>query len=542
MANATEIQRGGTSYKLKDAFLNTAVLSVPCMYKIGYGIGLDSGKWSATSSNTYNYYTPVKGGDILHIRSSQAYSSYIAFLKSLNGMENGGNADFSSSYTSVQIVGASTENYYTVPNDANYFFIFEALSNYIPAVCEINGCSILFNVRDNIGNLYRKTNYFDDNGIYNAYNESALIAGYVIGNDGQPIQNEYTTNYAITDYIPVSFGDIVHLAYIRGRDLNGGALYDSNKNFIKVIWGTEDWQQPPTNIATDFTFAVSDRNVAYLRYNVQQTSVFKREKQYIWIARSTAYKELNKTYYVGSGQEFTTIISAAKYIMDHSITNATVHVLAGTYDLVEEFGATFLNNYTNDRYSGIKFGNNAHWIFAEGALVKFNYAGSNTNVADYFSPLVVAGSCTLENLNIEVTNCQYCIHDDWPTRISNFIVKYINCDMIHNGNTVGTYTATICIGGGLLPEELVVVDGGKYQCPATYNYPISYHSIWADLPATHPSKIIFKNIWLSGGFRLQDSDWDCNDVETIITNCSQGANIGGTHTFFTITGWNNIIR
>lgn len=521
--------------------LTAAVDSIPGTYRISYGILLDTGKWSAVQSG-YNYYVPVVPGEVVKTKASNSYSTFIAYLKSVNGMTTGGDADFSASYQSLQRINPGTERYDTVPDDTHYLYIFEAESNYLPVELEISEYNALISMRANTSKLYKRTDFLPQNGIFNAYETTTLTNGYVIGDDGQPVSTQYTSGYAYTDYIPVSFGDMVHLAFVRGADLNGGALYDANHNYIKTIWGTETWTHPSENINADFTFMVNDRNVAYMRYNVQQDNVYMRKKQYIWVARSSAYKALNKTIYVGSGQEFTTIIDAAKYIIDNNIKGATVHVLAGTYNLVTEFGSTFLTNYVNDRYSGIMFGNDAHWIFAEGAYLQFNYDGSNVNVADYFSPLVVAGSCKLENMNIEVTNCQYCIHDDWPDRVSNFIVEYKNCTMKHNGNTVGTYTATVCIGGGLLPEELVIVDGGHYECPSTFNYPISYHSIWANLPATHPSKIIFKNIYLSGGFRLQDADWDCNDVEVIITNCSQGAAIGGTHTFFDITEWNNIIR
>lgn len=255
----------------------------------------------------------------------------------------------------------------------------------------------------------------------------------------------------------------------------------------------------------------------------------------------------NNRFYVGSDltgyNTFQTIRMASDYIKFNDIHDATIFVTAGEYDLVSELSNAIGSSYDGNRYThGIQFGFETHWIFAEGACLKFNYDGSNTNVANLFSPLVICGSCIIENMNIEVGNCQYCVHDDWTERESNWIVEYRNCTMKHNGNTVGTYTDTVCIGGGLLPEELVIIDGGKYQCPVSFNYPISYHSIWSNLPESHPSKIIFKNIWLSGGIRLQDAPWNCNIVEAIITNCSQGADVGGTHTFFDIAGWNNIIR
>ena len=377
----------------------------------------------------------------------------------------------------------------------------------------------------------------------NDYSKSGLAEGYILDfTTGQLIQNQYTGGYAATDFIPVSFGDDVQVGYVQGWDtLCAGCLYNSSKQYIGYFGYDREY-------AGAAEFKIDDYRVAYVRVNVVANAVYPRANNYVYAVKGSP-KAPERITVAAQHQDadgtnvFTKLREACEYIISHGIMNATVHVLAGTYNLVTEL-ADILPTYDgSSRYNqGLQFGNNTHWIFAKGAYVKFLYTGSNENVPNYYSPLVTRGSCILEGLDIEVKNCQYCIHDDWPERESNWIIQYIDCRMKHDGNTFGTYTETVCIGGGLLPNERIRVEGGRYESPASYNYPISYHTVWANLGSTVPAEIIYKDIWLSGGFRLADAPWNCTAVDVTITGCSQGAAIGGTHTMFTITEWNNITR
>lgn len=367
--------------------------------------------------------------------------------------------------------------------------------------------------------------------------------GILDKNSWQIIYNQYTTTYKVSDYIPVSFGDIINIGYVDGLGRNCPLFcYDADKEPLFVLGADQEYRGP-------FAVQIIDRRVAYVRNNVWKNA----QNNYLRITTPNVLPadiseiringQYGRSYELNVQGLFPTIRAAADYIKTYGVRNATVFCEAGTYNLVTELADVIGESYDGDRYShGIQFGWDAHWIFAEGAYLKFLYNGSNVDVANLFSPLVIAGGCHLEGMDIEAANCQYCVHDDWPVRESNWIVRYTDCRMKHNGNTIGTYATTVCIGGGLLPNETVIVEGGRYECPAAFNYPISYHTIWADLSSSYPSRIIFRDVWISGGFRLQDSEWDCNDVDVTITGCSQGAGIGGTHTFFTITEWNNEIR
>ena len=360
--------------------------------------------------------------------------------------------------------------------------------------------------------------------------------------DGTLLNNQYTTGYAVTDYIPVSFGNILQFGYVQGKDsLIACGLYDSNKNYIGYLGYDKEYMGPAE-------FVINDYRAAYIRANIVANSVMDRHSNYVYVV-SGNHAEMPKKIFIAPAHGdvdgcnvFTTIKDATEYIKENEITGATVRVNAGTYDLTVELASVLANYPGTDRYSyGLQFGYNTHWIFSEGADIKMLYGGSNVNVANEYSPIVICGSCTIENMDIEVRNCQYCIHDDWPEREKNWIVKYINCRMKHNGNTVGTYTDTACIGGGLLPDELVIIEGGTYES-LQYDYPVSYHTVYANLGTVVPAAIIYRNVWVSGGFRFADAPWNCMAVSVFMSDCSYSINIGGTHTMFTINAWNNVRR
>lgn len=358
--------------------------------------------------------------------------------------------------------------------------------------------------------------------------------------NGEEMSNQYTTGNACTDYIPVSAGDIVKLAYVRGKDLCGGAVYDSDKNFIKAIWGTDSWNQPTINTKNEFTFAVNG-DIAYLRYTINKDNVYPKNKQYVKIIKAPILEEFVKNtnfITVGKNGIFTTLKSCCDYIKNNNIYGSTVLVQPSVYNLVTEFGNDYLNNITSDDNIGygLYVGNDTHFIFTEGALVTFIYDGTNPKAAEHFAPFNIYGSCTLENLNVEVTNARYCIHEDVPTTSTEpyfYVVKYINCSMKHNGATVstGTHSGYACIGAGTNKNTVSIIDGGIYN--GNWTADISYHNY----NGSAPSKVILNNVYMEHGLRLYD--YGNSNVDVTISNCHMPS-LTGTYTKFNITSWNNI--
>ena len=346
--------------------------------------------------------------------------------------------------------------------------------------------------------------------------------------------------YAVTDYIPVNYGDVITLAYVRGKDLCGGALYDENHNYIKTIWGTDDFKQPDVNISSSVSFIVDNVRAKYMRYNVVTEPWYARRNQYIKVHNSTDFRTTNKKFVVGTNGDFTTLKSCTEYIMDNHVIGATVYVEPNTYDLVSEFGAEYLENVSDAKSFGLMIGNDTHFIFAENAKVEFLYTGSNEIVCEWFSPFNVVGSFTLENANVKVQNARYCVHEDMPTILTtppeNCRCVYKNCVMEHIGNTVGEYIGTVAIGAGVWKNSLTVVDGGVYKCGSQFPCAISWHNA----NVSEKSRIVIKNVYVNNKIRLHEQSANGNTVDVEISGCYAPNGLGGTHNnLFNITEWNN---
>lgn len=248
----------------------------------------------------------------------------------------------------------------------------------------------------------------------------------------------------------------------------------------------------------------------------------------------------NITLTVGSANsDFTTLKSVTEYIKNNSIIGAKVIVAPGIYNLVDEFTQEYLDSIVSDTNKGfgLMVGNDTHFIFNEGAKIVFDYSGQNADCAEYFSAFNLYGSVTLENANIEMSNGRYCVHEDLPTVIDSvpesYTAKYINCNMKHNGNTIGEYTGTVCIGAGTNKNSFSYILGGTYQCTDSFPYAISYHNY----SGNEPSKLTIKNVWINNGIRLGQFSNSIVDVE--ISGCHIPNGIKSDQQHFNLKEWNN---
>ena len=370
---------------------------------------------------------------------------------------------------------------------------------------------------------------------------ATLTNNTVINESGTVISNQYTSGYKLTDYVEVNYGDVISMGYVRGTSaLPAGVAFDEDHNPLFPLGFDDDYNG-------SLELVINDYRVKYIRYNVNPSVFINPKNNYLYVTPADypvtvteLYVKKETDYTKFTNNWFNDISECAKYIFDNDIHNATITVLTGTYNILTEYGSTFFDEYDGlDRYSGVNIGNGCKWIFSEGAKITCNYAGINAQVATNFSPIVINGSCEIYNMNIEVTNCQYCVHDDYPTRYTDVHILYKNCNMKHNANTIGD-PALSCIGGGTLPWEEVRIEGGYYD--STYTYPISYHTLWANVAGNYKSKLVIQDLYTTGGIALNDAPFENNTVDAFITNCSFGNSIGGTHTKFTIREWNNIVR
>ena len=230
-----------------------------------------------------------------------------------------------------------------------------------------------------------------------------------------------------------------------------------------------------------------------------------------------------------------------------AIGNCTLYVDNGTYDILDEFGSTYIENYAQTAACGCMLGNNVTVEFATGAKVTANYAGNNALIKQYFSPLNITGSFKLINANIEVENVRYCVHEDIGTVTTppdSYEGEYIDCVMLHNGSNLVNWYSTFCIGYGASPAGHTKVIRGSYTANNTRHVPIFAHNSGT---VTYDSILELYGVILgpSDHFHFSRSAAAGNTVIVNINNCLMGAAItyaDGAPDKFTITEWNNVLR
>lgn len=393
------------------------------------------------------------------------------------------------------------------------------------------------NIKEELVSFDNKMSIISDGRFTNLFDASDLSEdGYILNyTDGQLINNQYTSGWNVTNFIPCEVNDHVFVAKANGANLVAVCLYDANKQFLHSLFG---------DTTLDYDFYITNPKAKYLRYNVDREAVYSRANQYVYIQSDKSLANLKPTIFVGSlrngDNSFTTLKGCCDYIQNNYVFGATVFVDAETFDLASEFGTDYLDNLpaSNNDLVGLMVGNNTHFIFAEGAKVVFNYSGTNVNVAEHFSCFNTYGDYILENAEIEITNGRYCVHDDCQTVNDNLTVKFINCKMKHNGNNIGTYTGTICIGGGCVNNSLHIVDGGEFTCGTQFPWAISYHNYNYSRWGTGDSEVIIRNAWINNGVRCVD--YGNSIVDMVVNGCyiPNGIN-NSTSQYFDVKAWNN---
>jgi hypothetical protein len=147
------------------------------------------------------------------------------------------------------------------------------------------------------------------------------------------------------------------------------------------------------------------------------------------------------------------------------------------YNIVNEFidyyGETFFTEYSNDVVDGwgLTIGNGMTLHGLSDTVINCDCSAYNTyNVYRDFSPLMLSGDCTLENLTINAKNTKYCVHDDWFIKTLKAKHEYKNCKMYKYGLGIR------CIGGGLTNASEIIIKDCIFDMQDTAGTPINYHN------------------------------------------------------------------
>jgi hypothetical protein len=244
----------------------------------------------------------------------------------------------------------------------------------------------------------------------------------------------------------------------------------------------------------------------------------------------------------------TKLIDAVAEATQHE--NSVVYVNAGTYDLVEEYGQSYLDSVTTE--VGMILENGIHLICSPKSLITFHYTGENDQVLHEFSVFNSGPKgFTLEGANIEASNIRYIVHDERSNATDMYNNKYINCYMFKDDSENVGFPSPSCIGGGLGVNRNITVDSCHFKTVATSWGTESLS--WHNSPASGAkSKIIVKDCYFEGATNGCRFSWygPSTEITNIyVSGCSFGKDIivrgetsGSTIENINVIDWNNEIR
>lgn len=349
------------------------------------------------------------------------------------------------------------------------------------------------------------------------------------------IKNGFSFNSAV---VPAPYNDLNTLPVGTVAAYTGTAAANTSNCPLRSWFIIMSYNQSSTNPAS------SQQVLTEVNTGVQ----FRRSYNGTWSewVSETVPMYVNSTGWHGNYKAYTTFKAGMEAAI--KAKGCTLHIDSGTYNVLDEFGSSYLNAYDEENACGCLIGNGITVEFDNAAKVTANYTGSNDLIKQYFSPLNVTGDFTLINATIEVQNVRYCVHEDINTVTtvpSAYKGKYIDCNMVHNGNNLSGWTSNFCIGAGASPNAVTTIIGGRYTANNSRHVPIFWHNYGSTGSAN--SRVIINRVILGASDHLhfRRSASAGNTVYVDVSGCLFGAAISyadGAPDKFDITEWNNTIR
>lgn len=386
----------------------------------------------------------------------------------------------------------TTSEFFKLPKDAlsvktgNSFYI--GATKYF-----LNRCVLFYDESQNLigytpysGYDYREFN-IPDNAVYMKFNQPNIsndglsnICGGVWLNDGHWVSEVTFANIqdTVPTEIPVRAGVTYRIRAIDGYTPNAGLI----NIFSNGPGGSAIFARWTTNMVDEFTPAVDGYLSFYNHAGFTGTAKFE-----VWAgAELEKERKTVKTYYVGPDEavtSFTEMMLKLKNDPDPKI----VYVNGGDYDIWQEYQDLYTAGYYNptpqndpgyDPSVGfmpynIYIPDNTH-VIGRG-LVRFLYspAVSDTYVEESktLSPVNVAGSMILENVEIHAKNCRYCIHDDslQDAKYNGAIKKYINVKAVKYVADDPNLGTPHNFGCGIAREQRIEAHNCYFETKSTYS-------------------------------------------------------------------------
>lgn len=401
---------------------------------------------------------------------AEAYNTFVLYDASYTVLYRAHNAFdvYLSSYPTAKYFRASLDS-----NNPNTYYV-EIDNNQYEYIVEI---SRLFTSEGRIPNSL-------------LVNENKLMQG-----DGTTISN--FNGYNLSDFIPI-FNRNIHFYgdYFPASAYTTFALYDDSLTPVLVTVGKQhiNLENYPT--------------AKYFRFGNSDTDYY---PSYIGVGTE------NIQFEIGSGKFYETLKSGVGNAI--KFKNSKVLVYPGTYDLATEFASEIT---TASGSSGVLLKNGVHIIFSAGSYVTALFPTTNDYIATYFQPFR-GYDFTLEGLNIESSNCRYCVHDEQASADYVYHNVFKNCIMKQTASTsAGSSSAYVqCIGGGLGKHGYIEIIGGMYKSigDGTTAPVISYHNGGV---AECDNRVFIRDVYVEDNCYMQFSSWGTHSKHSkvFVNNCS----------------------
>lgn len=262
-------------------------------------------------------------------------------------------------------------------------------------------------------------------------------------------------------------------------------------------------------------------------------------------------------FYCGVNRELSTLkagIEKATQYMD-----SVLYVDAGEYDLVSEFGQSWFDSLTASSFmAGLQLKNRVHIIFSTNAHVVSHYNGNNQYAHTLYSPFNAGEyGFTIENLNLDCSNCRYCVHDERNSAAEQYSAHYINCNFyLDNTENADWEYKSHQIGGGLGTNASIIFENCTFNNASPENRWGLYYHIPNVARTNYQSEVVVKNCWFEAGTVMFDDVAGTpasvsGDSLYVVTNCSFPKKYDGTNAqgvfnalakSYKLMCWNNEIR
>lgn len=245
--------------------------------------------------------------------------------------------------------------------------------------------------------------------------------------------------------------------------IQGICFFDITGTFVGNVYtlGAQAWNSEVT-IPSTAVLCKAQKQAGYnnaffgykANYTLMQVGYNRRINSNVYV------KADDETIYIGAGEQFTSVRLGLAYAWEHNL-NAVIR--PGTYNLYSD-GVT--------SGTGLKLPKK---LSGYGAKLVLSLPSENWNtsalnfVSDY-------PECVVEGLEIEVTNCRYCIHDEMYNNVNYYHHVLKDLVLKHNSETSETLIRPICIGGGFGNSGRVDIINCRASSKDTRHTDIDYHA------------------------------------------------------------------